>query len=102
MRSGSYIYLLTYETKSGDFSDEGLRIVNKRKVYANSYSVSLDTSIQARRERLRVAGRFEIYTFEYQDEEELELSGKVYQILHTQSRGDKTILTYGEAIGSGD
>lgn len=102
MRSNLILYLLQYETKPGAFSDEGERITQKRRVYANSYGISLDSSIRARREGLRIAGRAEIYTFEYRNEEDVEISGKVYRILHTKTRGDKTIITYGEAIGDGN
>lgn len=101
MRSSLTVNLITYEILPGSFSDEGEKRAVKRKVYGNAYGTGLDTVLRAQREGLRISGQVEVYTFEYQGEEDIEVGGKRYQILNASTRGDKTVLSYGEVIGNG-
>lgn len=102
MRSSLILNLVSYKTLPSNFSDEGERVPVKRKIYGNAFSVDLDTSIKAQREGFRLNGQVEIYTFEYEGEEDLEINDKIYRILNAKTRGDKTVLSYGEVIANGN
>lgn len=102
MRSTLTVSLIHYETMPGAFSDEGERRPVKRCIYANAYGTGLDSTLRARNEGLRISGQVEIYSFEYEGEEDIEVAGKVYQIINARVRGDKTVLAYGEVIGDGN
>lgn len=101
MRSREVIHLVSYETSPNDFSDEGVKIPVYNIVYANRYTLSSSEQLRAQHEGLRVRGRIEVWTFEYNNEEDIHIPGdkKIYTILSTEVRGDKTYLTYGERLG---
>lgn len=101
MRSREVLYLVRYEQKAGDFSDEGESTPVCRKVYGNLFSDSFSKKLSARVEGLRIAGQMEIYTFEYAGEPDLKIGDKTYKILDVSARGDRTVLTYGEVIADG-
>ncbi len=102
MRGRDKIELIKYQVMPGSFSDEGEKIPVGRFVYANEFSTSLISKLQASKEGLRLAGRLEVYTFEYQGEPSLRLekNGDIYKIVDAQKNGDRTVLTYGEVIGN--
>lgn len=100
MRSGMVIYLISYTVKPGPFSDDWEKKPIRRKIYANEHGASLGLSLKARIDGLRISGQAEILTYEYKGEEEVEVDGKIDTILNVQTKGDKTILTYGRALGN--
>lgn len=65
----------------------------ERAVYANEYYVSQSEFYNAAVADLKPEKQFEIYSYEYQDEPKLEHDGKVYNVIRTEKRGDKTRLT---------
>ena len=65
----------------------------ERTVYANEYYVSQSEFYNAAVADLKPEKQFEIYSYEYQDEPKLEHDGKVYNVIRTEKRGDKTRLT---------
>jgi len=65
----------------------------ERTVYANEYYVSQSEFYNAAVADLKAEKQFEIYSYEYQDEPKLEHDGKVYNVIRTEKRGDKTRLT---------
>ena len=95
------VNLIKYELKSSKYSDEGEKVPVIKKVYANEYSLSSSEQIRAQHEGLRLRGRVEIWSFEYDDEVDLQIIGKdrIYTILSVDKRGDKTFLSYGERLG---
>jgi len=65
----------------------------ERTVYANEYYVSQSEFYNAAVADLKPEKQFEIYSYEYQDEPKLDHDGKVYNVIRTEKRGDKTRLT---------
>lgn len=65
----------------------------ERTVYANEYYISQSEFYNAAVADLKPEKQFEIYSYEYQDEPKLEHDGKVYNVIRTEKRGDKTRLT---------
>lgn len=102
MRAQLKITLLSYELLPGAFSDEGKRVEKRREIYANEFSTGLDAALRARNEGLWIEGRVEIYSFEYEGEEYVEVRGKTYRVLSVTRKGDKAVLTYGEEAAHGD
>jgi SPP1 family predicted phage head-tail adaptor len=72
-----------------------------RQVFANSYGISSSEFYEASNQGLKPEKSFEIYTIEYQDESKFRYNGVKYNIIRTQTRGDKTRLTGEKVIGDG-
>lgn len=91
MRHSDVIYLLSTEII---YDDYGIPKKNtqERKVFANKMSVSATEFYNAGVHGLKPERQFEIYTFEYQEETQLMHEGKKYNIIRTQSKGEKLRL----------
>lgn len=100
MRSKKVINLIDYKIESNSYSDEGTKTPVITQVYANTYSLSSSQQLQAQHEGLRLSGRVEIWTFEYDGQVDLQLEGSTdtHTILSVEERGDKTYLNYGERL----
>lgn len=98
MRNKEIASLIKTTRKKGSFSDEENKFEQKRDVYINTYSTSLNSIISAANENLDIKGRFELWSFEYSNEEFVEIAGKKYKIISSEIKGDKTIITYGDYI----
>lgn len=98
MRSNETATLITTTYEQGAFSDEGKAVETRREVYVNSYSISLNAKLTAANEKLRLVGRFEMWTFEYAGEKLVEVDGNKYKVLSADKRGDRTIISYGDYI----
>lgn len=92
MRHNQVIYLLS-TTIIEDGIGNQIPTTTERKVYANEFSVSSSEYYNAAVTGLRPAKQFEIYSFEYQNEEQLKHDGANYRIIRTETRGEKTRLT---------
>lgn len=98
MRSKEVITLVDYTIEPSSYSDEGIKTPVFEKIYANRYSLSFSEQLRAQTERLRLNGRVEVYSFEYDNQPDIEVNGKTYTILSVTEKGDKTVLTYGERL----
>lgn len=98
MRSKLIVDLVTYENKPNTYSDEGVKIPSFRTVYGNKYNLSSSEQLRAQQESLRVRGKVEIWSFEYNDEPDIAINGDIHTILAVDERGDKTIVTYGHRL----
>lgn len=100
MRSKRVVNLIDYEINPSSYSDEGEKTPVITQVYANTYSLSSSQQLQAQHEGLRLSGRVEVWTFEYNGQPDLQVDGsdQVYTILSVEERGDKTHLSYGERL----
>lgn len=92
MRFKEVIYLLSVIVGYDEIGNP-VETVTERKVYANEFSVSSSEYYNAALTGLRPAKQFEIYSFEYQDEEKLKHNGITYRIVRVETRGEKTRLT---------
>jgi len=70
-----------------------IETISEREVYANEMSVGSSEYYNAALTGIRPEKRFEIYSFEYQNEEKLKHEGIVYRIIRTEGKGEKTRLT---------
>lgn len=95
MRHNTVIHLITKTYESDAFKVQK-EIEHKTRVFANELSVSAREFYEAGVSKLRPEKQFEIYSFEYNDEELLEHSDKKYIIIRTNIRGDKVRLVCGE------
>lgn len=75
---------------------------SSRQVFANQFEISTSEYYQAASQGLKAEKRFEIYTFEYQNESKFRYEGIEYQIIRTQIKGEKIRLTGEKVIGNED
>jgi SPP1 family predicted phage head-tail adaptor len=76
-------------------------VLGERKVYANEYSVSSGEFYNAAVTGLKPAKAFEIYSFEYNNEDKLKHDGSIYRIIRTQGKGEKVVLTCEKVAADG-
>ena len=99
MRFSQTAFLIGVKTIPSDFSDAGQTVEVKREVYINPYALSLATQLSVGKDGLSLSGQAELYTAEYGGESLIEVGGKRYRIVAVTTKGDRTVLSYGEAIG---
>lgn len=92
MRHNQIIKLITV-TVAEDSIGNQVALTTERTMYANEFYVNQSEFYNASVAGLKPEKQFEIYSYEYQDEPKLEHDGKVYNIIRTEKRGDKTRLT---------
>lgn len=92
MRHNQVIYLQSVTIVEDEIGNQK-EVVTERMVFANELSVSSQEFYNAAVTGLRPTKRFEIYSFEYQDEDRLKHDGMVYRIIRTETRGEKTRIT---------
>lgn len=100
MRSKRVVNLIDYEIVANTYSDEGEKRPVITQVYANTYSLNASQQLNAQHEGLRLNGRVEIWSFEYEGQPDIQIDGtqEVHTILSVEERGDKTYLSYGERL----
>lgn len=64
-----------------------------RQIFANEFDISATEFYEAGAQGLKPEKRFEIYDFEYQGETKFRYNGIVYDIIRTQTKGEKIRLT---------
>lgn len=96
MRSNETATLITTRYEQGKISDEGKAVEEGKEVYINPYGISLNAQISAANDNLNLVGRFRMWTFEYNGEKTVEVEGIRYKVLSVDTRGDKTIISYGD------
>ena len=92
MRHNQVIYLQSVTIEEDEIGNQK-EVVTERMVFANELSVSSQEFYNAAVTGLRPTKRFEIYSFEYQDEDRLKHDGDVYRVIRTEKRGEKTRIT---------
>lgn len=100
MRHRDVIYLISVEIIEDDLGNQ-IKQETARLVFANEWNLTAAEFYQAGNQGLKPEKAFEIYTLDYQNEEELGYEGMTYTIIRTQNRGDKTIITAQRKIGDG-
>lgn len=98
MRSNEVVTLIKTRYEQGGFSDEGKAIEKRKEIYVNTYGISLNSQLSAANEKLDLVGRFEMWTFEYNDEKIVEVNGEKHKVLSADRRGDKTVISYGDYL----
>lgn len=91
MRHNDVVLLLSKKVEYDELGN-AFETVNERMVYANEMSVSMQEFYEAGKQGIRPEKQFEIYSFEYQGESKLKHNNKDYEIIRTQTKGDKTRL----------
>ena len=85
------IYLITFTTATNDIGDT-IEVKTERLVFANRKSIRQSEFYQALSVGLKPQIVFEVYAFEYQEEESLSYNGKEYSIIRAFTKGDFTEL----------
>lgn len=62
----------------------------ERGVFANEMSINQTEYYNAATSGLRPSKMFEVYSFEYDGEPKLKHNGKMYRIVRSETRGEKT------------
>lgn len=92
MRHNKVIFLVS-ETFTKDEIGNHIPTAVERKVYANEYSVGSVEFYNAATTGLKPSKAFEVYSFEYKNEEKLKHEGITYRIIRTQGKGERIVLT---------
>ncbi len=100
MRHNDIINLLTVTTTTDELGNQ-IETETPREVFANELGVTSSEFYDAAAQGLKPEKRFEIYSFEYQDETKLTHEGTEYRIIRTQKNGEKLRLTCEKVIGDG-
>lgn len=100
MQHKEVIYLVSITYTEDEIGNQ-IETPVERKVFANEYSVSSTEYYNAAMTGLRPAKVFEIYTFEYQGEAKLKHNGIAYNIIRTETRGEKTRLSCERVAANG-
>ncbi|MCM3444378.1 hypothetical protein [Metabacillus halosaccharovorans] len=92
MRHDKVIYLLT-TTITEDAIGNQIEQEVPRMVFANEFEVSSSEFYEASLQGLKAEKRFELYSFEYEDETKLMYNNEEYKVIRTQSKGEKVRIT---------
>lgn len=91
MRHSDVVFLLSKKVEYDELGN-AIEVETERMVYANEMAVSMKEFYEAGNKGIRPEKQFEIYSFEYQGESQLKHNDKEYEIIRTQTKGDKTRL----------
>lgn len=92
MRYNQVVYLLSVTVTEDEIGNQ-VETVTERMVYANELAVTGEEFYNAAVTGLRPVRRFEIYSFEYNNEDKLKCDGVVYRIIRVEKRGEKARIT---------
>lgn len=98
MRHKDIIYLIGVTITEDELGNQ-IDSETEREVFANEFDISATEYYDAGVQGLKPEKRFEIYGFEYNDETKFRYGNKVYDILRTQTKGEKIRLTGGVKNG---
>lgn len=99
MRFDEVIYLMS-ETTTQDEIGNNIETEIPRMVYANEWELSSSEYYAAASQGLKPERRWEIYSFEYQGEDELIHEDIRYRIIRTQKKGEWVRLTCEKVSGN--
>lgn len=91
VRHSDVVFLLSKKVEYDELGN-AIEVETERMVYANEMAVSMKEFYEAGNKGIRPEKQFEIYSFEYQGESQLKHNDKEYEIIRTQTKGDKTRL----------
>ena len=100
MRHNQIIKLISVKITDDDIGNQ-VETPSERRIFANQFYVSSGEFYNAAVTGLKPEKMFEIYSYEYQDEEKLKHDDKIYRIIRTEARGDKVRLTCERVIADG-
>ena len=100
MRHNTVVFLIAVTIIEDELGNQ-IEQETERKVFANEMTVSQGEYYNAASAGLRPQKMFEVYTFEYQGEEKLRYNSVKYQIIRTETRGEKTRIICEKVIGDG-
>lgn len=92
------VYLISVSIIEDELGNQQ-EIETERKIFANEMAVNQAEYYNAASGGLRPSKMFEVYSFEYQGEEKLRHNGTKYQIIRTETRGEKTRIICERVIG---
>lgn len=102
MRHNKVIYLGEKTTEMDDDLNEVETFDYSNKVYANEYSISSSEYYSGAVADLKPEKSFEIYGFEYNEEERFKLENdEEYEIIRTQGKGEKIRLIGEKVVSNG-
>ena len=100
MRHNTVVFLIAVTIIEDELGNQ-IEQETERKVFANEMTVSQGEYYNAASAGLRPQKMFEVYTFEYQGEEKLRYNSVKYQIIRTETRGEKTRIICERVAGDG-
>ncbi|QCV56263.1 phage head-tail adapter protein [Thermoactinomyces vulgaris] len=100
MRHNDVIHLIYVDTTYDEIGNP-VEVKTERMVYANQFEVSSTEFYEASAQGLKPEKQFEIYSFEYQGEEQLKHDGQVFRVVRAATRGEKTRITCQKVTGDG-
>ena len=101
MRHDQVIYLMSVTVEEDEIGNQIGETVTERMVFANELAVTSEEFYNAAATGLRPIRRFEIYSFEYNNEDRLKCDGVVYRIIRVEKRGEKTRITCERVVADG-
>lgn len=91
MRHNQIIKLISI-TVAEDAIGNQVETPTERQVFANEFSVGSSEFYKAAVTGLRPSKMFEVYSWEYQDEDRLSHNSATYRIIRTEAKSEKTRL----------
>ncbi|WP_433322462.1 hypothetical protein ACRHK7_01130 [Weissella tructae] len=101
MRFNAVIYLAEYSVSEDDLGQQIKVPGNKRKVYANEFSVSRAEFSAAGEHGMRPSIAYQINTLDYQSEEIVFVGNEKLHVYRTNKVGDKITLYLEKVVGDG-
>jgi len=98
MRHNDVIYLISVTTEY-DAIGNPIETIRERQVFANRMRVTTKERYEAGNQGLKPSKRFEIYSFEYDEETKLKYDGVVYNIVDVDERGEHVQILCEKDIG---
>lgn len=98
MRHSEIVELLSVTIIEDELGNQ-IEQTDARKVYANPMRVTTKERYEAATHGLKPSKRFELYSWEYNDEPKLKHDDIVYTIIDVDERGEKVRITCERDIG---
>lgn len=98
MRYNEVIFLVTKESSFDDIGNQEY-VETKDMVFANEMSVGMNEFYQAGANGIKPEAQFEVNSFEYNGQSELDFHEERYSIIRTSKLGDNTRIVCKRVIG---
>jgi len=99
MRHNDVIHLISITTEYDGIGNP-IETMQERQVFANRMRVTTKERYEAGVQGLKPSKRFEIYSFEYNEETKLKHEDIIYHIVDVDERGEKVHLLCEKDVGS--
>lgn len=100
MRHKEVIYFISEQVTEDDIGNQ-IPSESERQVFANEMSIGQSEFYNAGANGLKPQKMFEVYSFEYQGESKLRHNEKHYEIIRTESKGEKIRIVCTKVVGHG-